>query len=125
MIVGIGLDILELEKLKNILSKNEKSFLKKVYTPQEINYAKKNKWVESLASTFTAKEAVFKAISDSGLKYIYFQEIEIIRNDQGQPKVILSGNTKKIVDKKAPVKILLSLTSCSSLALAQAIAVQY
>lgn len=122
MIIGIGLDILEFQKLNNILSQNKQSFLKKVYTSREINYAKKAKWIESLASTFAAKEAVFKAISDLGLKNICFQEIEIVRNNQGKPKVILSGNTKKIVDKKGH-KILLSLTSCSNLALAQAVVV--
>lgn len=123
MIIGIGIDILEFEKLKNILCQNEQPFLNKVFTRREIDYAKKNNWLENLATTFCGKEAVFKSISHLGLKNICFQEIEIVRNNQGKPQVILTGETKQVADKKGKIKIFLSLTSCSNLAIAQAVAV--
>lgn len=75
MILSIGIDILEFEKLKNILKVDQQAFFNRIYTSKEIDYAKENKWVENLASTFAAKEAVFKAISDLGLKNICFKEI--------------------------------------------------
>ncbi len=123
MILSTGIDILEFEKLKNILKVDKKSFLNRIYTSNEIDYAKENNWIVNLASTFAAKEAVFKAISDLGLKNICFKEIEIIRDENGKPEVVLSGETKKLVDKKEKIKIIISLSTSSTLAIAQAIAV--
>jgi holo-[acyl-carrier protein] synthase len=124
MIISTGIDILEFKKIKNILEVNQQSFLNKIYTSQEIKYAKKNQWITNLASTFAAKEAVFKAISHLGLTGICFKEIEIIRKKNGKPTVRLSGQTKKVVDKLGATKILISLSTCSTFAVAQTILVK-
>lgn len=124
MIISTGIDVLEFKKIKNVLEVNQQAFLNKVYTEKEIKYAKKNQWISSLASTFAGKEAVFKAISHLGLTSICFKEIEIIRKKNGKPTVRLSGQTKNVIGKIGPTEILISLTTCSTFAVAQAVLVK-
>ena len=103
MIVGIGTDIIEIEKIKRYSQRQ--SFLDNVFTPKEIDYAKNKKdLVSHLATTFAAKEAVFKAL---GTGWIDGKEIEVVRAKDGQPKVILSGASKKVLGDN---EILLSLS---------------
>jgi len=111
MIAGIGTDIIELNKIKQY--SNKKYFLDKVFTKKEIDYAKakKNK-VHHLATTFAAKEAIFKAL---GTGWLNPQEIEIIRNKRGEPKAILSGKLKEILKNR---NIMLSLSYSNNYAVA-------
>jgi len=103
MIVSIGTDIIEIEKIKRYSQRQY--FLDKVFTPKEIDYAKnKRNLVPHLATTFAAKEAIFKAL---GIGWIDGKEIEVVRTKDGQPKVIISGASKKFLGDN---EILLSLS---------------
>jgi len=114
MIDGIGTDIIGLEKIKQY--SNKKYFLDKVFTKKEIDYAKSKKdRISHLATTFVAKESIFKAL---GTGWLDPKEIEIIRNKNGEPKAILSGKLKKILKNK---DIMLSLSYSNSYAVAFAI----
>lgn len=112
MISGIGTDIVELEKI-NRYSRQE-SFLNKVFTKREIEYCKSN-GIEHFATTFAAKEAIFKAL---GTGWLDGKEIEIIRNKRGRPNAVINGNLKKILNSK---DIMLSLSYTKSYAVAFAI----
>jgi len=81
MINDIGTDIVNIEKLDNII-KSKPSFVKKVYTKNEINLAKNSKNPTFFYATrFAAKEAIFKAFD----KDIEFNDIEILKNADGKP----------------------------------------
>jgi len=111
MIQGIGTDIIGLEKIKQY--SNKKYFLDKVFTKKEIDYAKAKKdKISHLATTFVAKEAIFKAL---GTGWLDPKDIEIIRNKNGEPKVILSGKLKKNLKNK---DVMLSLSYSNNYAVA-------
>jgi holo-[acyl-carrier protein] synthase len=90
MIVGIGVDILEIEHLKKIIDFQKDGFLHYVFTDNEIKYYNNKRGLEHLATTFTAKEAFFKAVNQI-TSTICLKEIEISRNKAGAPQINLSG----------------------------------
>ncbi|MEW6555932.1 MAG: holo-ACP synthase [Elusimicrobiota bacterium] len=91
--VSIGVDMIEIKRIKEIITKNKK-FVKKVYTPTEISYcnSKKNKW-QHFAVRFAAKEAVWKAL---GKKDIWHRDISIKNTEDGKPEVILAKKYKHL-----------------------------
>lgn len=95
MIEGIGVDILEIEHLKRIIAFEKDKFLNYIFTDKEIksiyNHNKKRR-LEYLATSFTAKEACFKAISQLAPAAICFKEIEVLRNKSGKPQINFRGN---------------------------------
>ncbi len=122
MIIGIGIDIIEIDRIKNIIKKWGHNFLDKVYTLDEKKYCeqKENNSFQSYAGYFAAKEAVAKALG-TGIFSIKWTEIEIKKNIMGKPFVVLSGNAKKISKKKMITNINISISHNKEMAIAQAI----
>lgn len=113
MIKGIGTDIIELKKIRH--HSQNLPFLNKVFTKNEVSYAKKKKDpVPHLATTFAAKEAIFKAM---GTGWLNGQNIEIVRNKSGKPKALINGKLKKIL-KNSQILLSLSYNSHSAVAFA-------
>ena len=85
MIVGIGVDIIEVERIQNLAEKSPR-FLKRVFTDEEIKYSngKKNKY-QHLAARFAAKEAFFKALG----RKIKWTDVGIINLPSGKPELDL------------------------------------
>lgn len=124
-IAGIGVDIVEISRIKNAVSRWKESFLKKVFTENEINYSQAKKFsYQHLAARFAAKEAVLKAIGDSSIQHINWCEVEILNDDFGKPVVHLSGQAKKIKEKKKISSILISLSHARNFAVANAILIK-
>ena len=90
MIIGVGIDIVEISRIGSLLEKFQSHFLNKIYTEEEIRfcYSRKNV-VSSLAKMFALKEATIKALSDA--KGIKWHEMAIRHNENGKPLVTLSG----------------------------------
>lgn len=86
MIVGIGVDIIEVERIRKLAEKSPR-FLKRVYTTEEIKYCegKKNKY-QHLAARFAAKEAFFKALG----RKIGWTDVGIINLSSGKPKLVIT-----------------------------------
>ncbi|MEK7859116.1 MAG: holo-ACP synthase [Elusimicrobiota bacterium] len=84
----LGLDIVEIGRIKS-LARRERRFLKRVFTNEEIAYCmgKKNPW-QHFAVRFAAKEAVWKALDQSGLG---LKDISVGRGARGKPAVLLKG----------------------------------
>lgn len=95
MIVGVGTDIIEVERIKIVVERTP-SFLKKAFTDKEIEYfnSKKNRY-ESIAGTFASKEAVSKALN-TGIRGFSLKDIEVLHDELGKPKINLS---EKITQK--------------------------
>jgi holo-[acyl-carrier protein] synthase len=98
MIQGIGTDILEIERIKNIYSKYGTMFCKKILS--EVEYIKfssisdKHKY-SYLAKRFSAKESIVKALGVGFGRFCSFKDIEIVNDDFGKPNAIISENVKK------------------------------
>jgi holo-[acyl-carrier protein] synthase len=87
--IAIGIDIIEISRIKQAIGRWKSRFLNRIYTDREISlYGEK---IESLAARFAAKEAVMKALSsiESGNNW---QEIEILSDKCGKPYINLSGH---------------------------------
>lgn len=98
MIIGIGTDIIEIDRIKLKLDKNE-NFIKKLFTEEEIRYFNKRKLnPEVIAGNFAAKEAVSKALG-TGIRGFSFKDIEILRDKLGKPIVTLHNEAKKIANE--------------------------
>tara|TARA_B110000116_G_C16614088_1_gene480782 strand:+ start:394 stop:780 length:387 start_codon:yes stop_codon:yes gene_type:complete len=103
MIIGIGIDLVDITRIK-IISKKNSNFLKKIFTKNEILYCGKKKTSSNcFAKRFAAKEAFVKAIGEGFRDNINFINIEIKNSKKGKPFIYLS---KKIISKiKKKLKI--------------------
>ncbi len=93
MIFGVGIDNIEVSRVKKQIDGTTK-FKEKIFTSKEIQYCESKKsYAESFAARFAAKEAFFKAIGTGWRGGMQFKEIEIINNDLGKPDILISGKT--------------------------------
>ena len=102
MIIGIGTDILNLERLKKIINKYDQKFIDRIYGKNEIEISKGklNNYVNYFGKRFSAKEATWKALSSNRGKGLFFREIEILNDVNGKPYLFFSGKTKEFIEKK-------------------------
>ena len=120
MIVGIGNDIIEIERIEKAISKE--SFKNKVYTQRELeNIEKRGDRVETYAGIFSAKEAISKAIG-TGVREFSLTNLEILNDDLGKPYVVVSEKLDKIIkSKKEDYQIEISISHSKKYAIAMAI----
>ena len=107
---GVGIDMIEVERVASGINK-ESGFREMVFSATEIAYceSKKNKF-EHYAARFAAKEAFFKALGTGWAENTLFNEVEVINNADGKPKIHLSGLTQSTVHSMGITKILVSLS---------------
>jgi holo-[acyl-carrier protein] synthase len=118
-ILGIGTDIIEIERIAMSLNRHGDQFLKRIFTPKEQEYAAKFKNSDgTLAGRFAAKEAVAKALGTGIREDIGWKDIEILNDEQGRPYVTLADHLK--VRFQNP-HILISISHSKSYATAFAI----
>jgi holo-[acyl-carrier protein] synthase len=118
MIVGLGIDMIEVERVATKISK-EAGFRELVFSKKEINYCetKTDKFVH-YAARFAAKEAFFKAIGTGWTEGTAFNEVEITNNDAGKPELSLLGATGKSLVALGIITISLSLSHLKTIAAA-------
>lgn len=120
MILGIGNDIIEIERIEKAILKE--GFKNKVYTQKELeNIEKRGNRVETYAGIFSAKEAISKAIG-TGVREFSLTDLEILNDDLGKPYVIVSEKLDKIIkNKKEDYQIEISISHSKKYAIAMAI----
>lgn len=118
MIYGIGIDLVEIERIRQILARNER-FMAKTLTGNEISLCPTNeiKKAEFVAGRFAGKEAVVKALGTGIGGSMGWRDIEILRLDSGQPYIVL--NKKKIINGE--FKLHISISHTKNLAIAKVI----
>ncbi|MEO6732509.1 MAG: holo-ACP synthase [Ferruginibacter sp.] len=117
MIAGVGIDIIEVERVATKLGK-QSGFREMVFSKNEIEYCeiKANKF-EHYAARFAAKEAFFKALGTGWINGTAFNEVEIINDEKGKPALILSGETATTIAAIMSFKkISVSLTHLKTIA---------
>jgi len=109
MIFGIGIDIIEIERIKKSVDKFGERFLNKIFTKTELEYSlsKKNKF-QHLAARFAAKEAIAKALKTGWSKDFRWKDIDIYNEKSGMPRVNLLGNLKNFLGDDKSLKISMS-----------------
>ncbi|WP_114298072.1 holo-ACP synthase [Anaerobacterium chartisolvens] len=110
MVVGIGTDILKIERIRNALSDGYSAFLRKTFTLEEREQAAlRPDPAMYFATRFAAKEAVFKTLGIDG-SFVDLTEIEIINNEFGQPAVQLFGKLKQVAESKGVSSVMVSIS---------------
>ena len=97
MHLSTGIDLIEIERIASAIARHGERFLNRIYTAREIKDCSGR--AESLAARFAAKEATSKALS-TGFCKIAWDEVEIQREENGAPKLVLYGNAKKIAKEQ-------------------------
>jgi holo-[acyl-carrier protein] synthase len=122
MIVGTGVDIAEVPRIREAVGRFGERFLKRVFTPEEIRYCtSKANTEERLAARFAAKEAAMKAIG-TGLRHgVTWQDVEVVRQLGGRPGLRLTGKAAEFAAALGCQRIHLSLSHTEDQAIAHVI----
>jgi holo-[acyl-carrier protein] synthase len=122
MIVGMGIDVAEVSRIREVIESQTERFLRRVYTPDEVAYCEqfKNKF-ERYAGRFAAKEAAMKALGTGWSRGVRWVDVEIVRQRGGRPTISLKGEAKNIADRLGVKNIAVSITHTAEQAFAQVI----
>jgi holo-[acyl-carrier protein] synthase len=122
MIVGLGMDIAEVERIAAAIERRGRSFLERVFTPAEIAYCQRYREpAERYAARFAAKEAAMKALGTGWACGVRWVDIEVVHDSHGKPMLVLSGASRSIADRLGVKNIVLTITHSGHTALAQVI----
>ncbi|MBF4695348.1 holo-ACP synthase [Fusibacter ferrireducens] len=122
MIKGNGVDIVEIERFKKIVTEKPK-FLKRFFTDSENElFEKKHMKAETVAGNFATKEAVSKAFG-TGVRGFNLRDIEVLRDELGHPYVNLYDGAKEVAHQKGITTLMVSISHSSENAVAFVIAV--
>jgi len=123
MILGTGVDLIEIERIEQALQRHGDRFLRRLFTPAEIAYATSSEVhaTRRLAARFAAKEATLKAFG-SGLRNVKWTDMEVQRDTLGKPTLRLSGRLAEIAAERGVTALHLSLSHSKDYAIAQVVA---
>lgn len=97
MIVGIGVDIVEIERFREVLQRQQDRFIRRVFTEAEQEYCRAHRDpVPRYAARFAAKEALFKALGTGWAKGVGWKDAEVAREAMGAPVLVLHGQAEQL-----------------------------
>src|SRR6516164_11506487 len=122
MIIGMGIDVAEVGRIRDVIESQTERFLRRVYTANEAAYCEqfKNKY-ERFAGRFAAKEAAMKALGTGWSRGVRWVDVEVVRHRGRRPTLELKGEARKIADGLGVRNIALSITHTVEQAIAQVI----
>src|ERR1700742_2558092 len=119
MVIGVGTDLIEIERIEHSVARFGERFLERVFTPGEIAYCQAKKGsAESFAARFAAKEAAAKALGTGISRGVSWKEFEVTRERSGKPNLVLHGRAAELAAAMGVTRITLSLTHTRDMALA-------
>lgn len=122
MIVGMGIDVAEVERIRGAIQRHGEVFLRRIFTAKEREYCERfrNKF-ERYAGRFAVKEAAMKALGTGWSRGVRWVDIEVARQKGGRPTLVLAGEARKIADRLGVKHMALSITHTAAQAFAQVI----
>ena len=122
MIIGIGIDIVEIDRLRNKIERNGDKFINRIFTEDEITYCSdKLNQHENYAVRFAAKEAVFKVLGTGWGEGVGWQQVQISNESSGKPYITLNGPAQRKADELDITNWHISLTHSDNIAAAYVI----
>lgn len=122
MIVGIGVDLCEVDRMEAAIARHGERFLTRIYTPAERAYCEsKVNRMERFAGRFAAKEAAMKAIGTGWRRGVGWRDFEVARAASGQPIILFHGEARRIADELKVRRALVSITHVKTMAMAQVV----
>lgn len=124
MILGTGIDMVEIRRVEDSVARFGERFLKRVFTAGERAYCEERGQgkAQSLALRWAAKEAVSKALGSGIRRGVNFRDIEVTSDALGRPSVGLHGGAARVAKRKGIATVHLSLSHDGPLAVAFAVA---
>lgn len=123
-IVGIGVDIVEVDRIATALERHGSRFLRRCFLPGEVAYCQRmTNPAPHLAARFAAKEAVAKAMGTGIGTHLGWTDIEVGRTAEGQPFLMWRGRGAVLAHARGVTDAWLSLSHCRAYAVAQAVLV--
>ncbi len=124
MVAGIGIDLIEIHRVRESIERNGERFLEKLFTPSEIAFcSSKADPAQHYAARFAAKEAIYKSAPPDCQKYLQWQTVEIITLPNGAPEVQFLNEGQNLAKMGYYIKI--SLTHNKDTAACSAVCLQY
>jgi len=122
-IIGHGIDIVETSRIRNMHAEHGQRFLDRCFTPAEQAYCAKSvkRYFEHLAGRFAAKEAVLKVLGTGWRGGIAWTDIEVLKEESGQPKIALTGECQRIANQLGIARWHISISHIETHATASAI----
>lgn len=122
MIVGIGVDIVEIDRIEAAIARSGPRFIERLFTRTEIEYCERHKdRYERYAGRFAVKEAAMKALGTGWRHGVRWVDIEVTNLPSGKPTLNLTGVARKFAAQLGVNNISISITHSGNLALAQVI----
>jgi holo-[acyl-carrier protein] synthase len=119
MLVGTGVDLIEIERIAQSIERYGDRFLRRIFTNHEIEYcSRKRSSAESFAARFAAKEAGAKALGTGISRGVTWNEFQVEREPGGRPTLQLRGRAAMLASQLGVKTISLSLTHTATLAMA-------
>jgi holo-[acyl-carrier protein] synthase len=119
MIVGLGLDIAEVDRIEAAIRRRGAAFLERLYTPSEVAYCESHKdKFERYAARFAAKEAAMKALGTGHSHGVLWRDVEVVRRG-GPPQLKLHGGAARRFEAMGGRSSLMTITHTDALAMAQ------
>jgi holo-[acyl-carrier protein] synthase len=124
MIIGLGTDIVEIDRIRGMIDRHGDTFLKRCFNTDEIAYADKHRDAAvRYAGRWAAKEAVVKVLGTGFIKGITFHDIEILPLHTGQPRIELSGEAGRIAVSMGIGSVLITISHAQLYATATAVGI--
>ncbi|MFD2256447.1 holo-ACP synthase [Luteolibacter algae] len=125
MIYGIGIDVVEVDRIEAAIEKQGELFLRKLFTQKEQEYCSRQKRPAlHFAARFAAKEAVSKALGTGIGGQAGWLEIEVIRGESGAPTMFFHGNAADFLTAEGIASVQVSLSHARDYAAANAVAIR-
>lgn len=122
MIVGTGIDVVEVPRVAAALERFGRRFIERIFTEEEIRYCdSKANPAERYAARFAAKEAAMKAIGTGWNHGVRWRDVEVRRMRGGRPTLVLSGKAAEFAQRLGAVRTQISLTHTAAEAIAHVI----
>jgi holo-[acyl-carrier protein] synthase len=111
MVLGVGIDIQSIQRMEQVMARGKQRLILRTFTPTEVKYCRRQKKpCQHFCGRFCAKEAFFKALGTGWAKGLAWTEVEIVRQNSGQPKIKLTGRAADLAARARVKKIWLSLS---------------
>jgi holo-[acyl-carrier protein] synthase len=122
MILGLGTDIVEIDRIRGMITRHGDHFIGRCFTPREIEYAGRHRdSAVRFAGRWAAKEAVVKVLGTGFVQGITFHDIEVVSLPSGQPTVELTGGAAAMAERLGIAQIQLTISHARDYATATAI----
>ena len=123
-ILGLGTQVMECARVRQLLAEHADAFLKQVYTDREVRFCNgKKQTTEQYTALWAAKEAVFRALGTTWKRGMSWTDVEVVSDNGGPPHAVVSGATRELMAARGVNHVLLTMAFCRSFATATAVAV--